>query len=132
VDAVSWRAIFLLNVPLAAAALWLVRGARESRDPATHLLDTAGIATVVAGLAAVTWAVGAGPRQGWAGWPGAALAAGVALLGLFVVVEARAGERAMMPLALFRVRAFAATNALTLCLYFALGGALYFLPFGLI
>jgi MFS family permease len=38
----------------------------------------------------------------------------------------------MMPLALFRARNFAAANALTLLLYFALGGALYYLPFGLI
>jgi MFS family permease len=38
----------------------------------------------------------------------------------------------MMPLSLYRSRNFAATNALTLLLYFALGGALYYLPFGLI
>jgi predicted MFS family arabinose efflux permease len=47
-------------------------------------------------------------------------------------VEARSGEAAMMPLSFYRSRNFAATNALTLLLYFALGGALYYLPFGLI
>src|SRR6202035_2947546 len=57
---------------------------------------------------------------------------GAALLVAFVAVEARSGERAMVPLALFRSRNFAAANALTLLLYFALGGALYYLPFGLI
>ncbi|QXQ07269.1 DHA2 family efflux MFS transporter permease subunit [Sphingosinicellaceae bacterium] len=132
VDTVSWRAIFLINVPLAIGALLLARAANESRDPATHPLDLPGIATVVAGLAVLTWAVGAGPRQGWLGAPGLGVAAGLVLLGLFVWIEARRGDRAMMPLALFKVRAFAATNALTLMLYFALGGALYFLPFGLI
>ena len=132
VDTVSWRSIFLINVPLAVGALLLARAAKESRDPATHPLDLPGIATVVAGLALLTWAVGAGPRQGWVGAPGLGVAAGIMLLGAFVWIEARRGERAMMPLALFRVRAFAATNALTLMLYFALGGALYFLPFGLI
>ncbi len=132
VDAVSWRAIFLINVPLAVAALLLVRAAQESRDPATHPLDWGGVATVVTGLALLTWAVGAGPKQGWAGPPGFGVAAGLVLLAVFLLIEARRGERAMMPLALFKVRAFAATNALTLLLYFALGGALYFLPFGLI
>src|SRR6185437_15475577 len=62
----------------------------------------------------------------------AALGAGAAFLLLFVVIEARLRERAMMPLSLFRSRNFSATNALTFLLYFALGGSLYYLPFGLI
>ncbi len=132
VDAVSWRAIFLINVPLAGAALLLVRAARESRDPRDQPLDWGGVASVVGGLALLTWAVGAAPKAAWQGWPLAGLVAGVGLLGLFVWLEAKRGDAAMMPLALFRVRAFAATNALTLLLYFALGGALYFLPFGMI
>jgi MFS family permease len=49
-----------------------------------------------------------------------------------VVIESRLRERAMMPLSLYRSRDFSGTNALTLLLYFALGGALYFLPFGFI
>ncbi len=132
VDAVSWRAIFLINLPLAAGALLLVRAAEESRDPETHPLDWGGVATVVAGLAAITWALGAAPKLGWLGWPGAGFALGLTLLGAFIAIEAQRGERAMMPLTLFRVRAFAATNTLTLLLYFALGGVFYFLPFGLI
>jgi predicted MFS family arabinose efflux permease len=48
------------------------------------------------------------------------------------VIEARSRERAMMPLSLYRSRNFSGANMLTLLLYFALGGALYFLPFGLI
>ena len=132
VDAVSWRAIFLINLPLALGALLLVRAAPDSRDPATRPLDWGGIASVVAGLGAITWAVGAGPRQGWAGTAGIALAAGIGLLAVFVAIEARRGNAAMMPLALFRSRAFSGTNLLTLLLYFALGGALFFLPFGLI
>jgi len=61
-----------------------------------------------------------------------ALGVGIASLASFVVIEARQHERAMMPLSLFRSRNFSATNGLTLLLYFALGGALYYLPFGLI
>jgi predicted MFS family arabinose efflux permease len=61
-----------------------------------------------------------------------ALAVGAAFLIAFVAVEARSHDRAMMPLALYASRNFSGTNALTLLLYFALGGALYYLPFGLI
>jgi len=60
----------------------------------------------------------------------ASLAAGVVALGLFVAVEAR--RRApMLPLSLFRSRTFSGTNLLTLLLYGALGGTLYFLPLNL-
>ncbi|MGH2561108.1 MAG: MFS transporter, partial [Thermomicrobiales bacterium] len=61
----------------------------------------------------------------------AALVVGVAALVTFVVVEAR-GRAPMMPLGLFRSRTFSGANLLTLLLYAALGGALYFVPFNLI
>jgi hypothetical protein len=57
---------------------------------------------------------------------------GTASLALFVAIEARLREWAMMPLSPYQSRNFSATNALTLLLYFALGGALYYLSFGLI
>jgi EmrB/QacA subfamily drug resistance transporter len=134
VDQVSWRAIFLLNLPLAIVAAGLALGfACESRDPQAKQLDWSGAATVAIGLAAITWALGAVPAWGFtAGTVLAALAVGTAVLVLFVAIEARLHERAMMPLSLYRSRNFSATNAQTLLLYFALGGALYYLPFGLI
>jgi EmrB/QacA subfamily drug resistance transporter len=134
VDQVSWRAIFLLNVPLAIAAAGLaLRFACESKDREAKQLDWSGAATVAIGLAAITWALGAVPEWGFtAGTVLTALAMGTAVLVLFVAIEARLRERAMMPLSLFRSRNFSATNAQTLLLYFALGGALYYLPFGLI
>jgi len=57
---------------------------------------------------------------------------GAAFLAAFVAIEARSGERAMMPLSFYKSRNFSGTNTLTLLLYFAFGGALYYLPFGLI
>jgi EmrB/QacA subfamily drug resistance transporter len=134
VDHISWRAIFLLNVPLAIAAAGLAAGfACESRDDKANPLDWRGAIAIAIGLAAITWGLGAIPASGFhdKAVPGA-LGAGAAFLALFVAIEARLGERAMMPLSLFRSRNFSATNALTLSLYFALGGALYYLPFGLI
>lgn len=134
VDQVSWRAIFLLNVPLAVAAVGLaLRFACESNDPDAKQLDWSGAATVAIGLAAITWGLSAIPAAGFRDETVlTALAVGTAFLALFVAIEARLRERAMMPLSLFRSRNFSATNALTFLLYFALGGSLYYLPFGLI
>jgi EmrB/QacA subfamily drug resistance transporter len=134
VDQISWRAIFLLNVPLAIAAAGLtLRFSGESSDPHAKELDWSGAATVALGLAAMTWGLNAIPAWGFADRTVlAALGLGTALLISFVMIEARLHERAMMPLSLYRSRKFSTMNALTLLLYFALGGALYYLPFGLI
>jgi EmrB/QacA subfamily drug resistance transporter len=134
VDQVSWRAIFLLNVPLAVAAAGLAMFfASESRDDKSKRLDWTGAIAVAIGLAAITWALSAIPASGFHDKTVlATLGGGAAFLILFVAIEARSREAAMMPLSLYRSRSFAATNALTLLLYFALGGALYYLPFGMI
>jgi MFS family permease len=134
VDQVSWRAIFLINVPLAIAAAGLaIFFACESRDDQAKPLDWNGAVAVAVGLAAIAWGLGAIPSLGFRDKAVlGALGAGIASLLSFVAIEARSRERAMMPLSLYRSRNFSGTNLLTLLLYFALGGALYFLPFGLI
>jgi len=134
VDHGSWRWVFFLNLPLAAAVVgisaWRVP---ESRDPeAPRHLDWGGAALATLGLAGVTYGLIELPQGGAVRTAALlALAAGVAALGGFVAVEARA-RAPMMPLGLFRSRTFAGANLLTLCLYAALGGALFFLPFDLI
>lgn len=133
VDTWSWRAIFLLNLPIAAAAIWLtLRAVPESRDPQAGPLDWPGALTAALGLGALTWALTDATERGF-GDPivVGALVAGVLLLVAFVVVEMRV-RAPMMPTALFRSRDFSGTNALTLLLYFALSGALFVLPFELI
>jgi EmrB/QacA subfamily drug resistance transporter len=133
VQNVSWRWVFFINVPLAAATLallfWRVP---ESRDEqASGRLDWWGALLVTLGLGGVVYGLIAAGAQGF-GQPivADALGGGVVALALFVVVEAR--RRApMMPLDLFRSRTFGGANALTLLLYGALGGALYFFPFDL-
>jgi EmrB/QacA subfamily drug resistance transporter len=134
VDQFSWRAIFLLNVPLALAAVALAMlFACESRDENAKRLDGTGALTVALGLAAITWGLSIIPAAGFRdNTVLASLGCGAALLIAFLAIESRAGEQAMMPLSLYRSRIFCGTNALTLLLYFALGGALYYLPFGLI
>jgi hypothetical protein len=133
VDVLSWRAIFLINLPLAAVAIAVtLKAVPEFRVAGAKRLDYPGAALIVFGLGALTWAFtqasGAGlfapPVLGW-------LAAGIAALAGFVAVEARSAN-AMAPLSLFRSRDFGGVNLLTLCLYFSMGGVAFFLPFELI
>lgn len=130
----SWRWLFLFNLPVAAAVVGLAtRRVAESRDPdAPARLDFGGAALATFGLGLVVYAlIDAGPT-GLAGARAIALlASGGALLVAFVVVESRL-RSPMVPLSLFRSRAFTGANLLTLFLYAALGGALFFVPFNLI
>jgi MFS family permease len=133
IGAVGWRAIFLLNVPLAAAAIVIAwRFVAESRE-AEQPLDWTGATLATIALGLLTWALTlwsnsyAATRGVWMG-----LILGSLALGVFFVVEDRRGDRAMMPLALFGSRAFVGLTALTFLLYAALGGLLLLLPYVLI
>lgn len=132
-DQVSWRAIFFLNLPIAAGAVGLAfLAVPESKDDQAGPLDWLGAALAATGLGALTWALTAAPDRHFSDpWVLAALVASAVLLALFLVAEAREA-RPMMPLGLFKVPAFSGTNLLTLLLYFALAGAFFFLPFDLI
>ena len=140
IDLGSWRAIFLLNLPLAAGAMLLAwrfvprdvapdRAAGGKRDT----LDWAGGLLATVGLGGLTWGLtlGAG-RGGWSGQAMVAVAVGAVGLVLFVLTERRRGERAMMPLSLFVSGRFVGLSVLTLLLYGALGGLLLLVPFVLI
>ena len=133
VDAVSWRAIFLINLPVAAGAIWLTLAAvPESHDPDVEHLDWRGAVLAALGLGALTWGLTAAGARGWtspAVW--AALLAGAAVLVGFVVLQGRE-KHPMMPLSLYRSRTFSGANLLTLALYFGLTGAMFFLPYELI
>src|ERR1700682_800933 len=91
VGQVAWRALFLLNVPLAVAAAGLaVFFASESRDEKAKPLDWKGAVAVAIGLAAITWGLGAIPASGFQDKAVlGALGAGIAFLILFVAIEAR-------------------------------------------
>jgi EmrB/QacA subfamily drug resistance transporter len=130
----SWRWLFLFNLPVAAAVVLLAaRRVAESRDPeAPRRLDFAGAALATLGLGLIVYAlIDAGPTGLGSRRTVALIALGAAFLVAFVVVEARRAAP-MVPLGLFRSRAFTGANLLTLCLYAALGGALFFVPFNLI
>ncbi len=133
VEAVSWRAVFFLNLPIAAIALAISRTKlAESRNPDARRLDLAGAVLATAGLGGIVFGLIGDPDRAWSDfrvW--APLAAGAAALAAFVAVERRS-DHPMAPLPLFRARAFASANLLTLFFYAALGAAFYYLPFDLI
>ena len=134
IDHGSWRAAFLLNVPLAIVVLVLAsRYVPESRNPdEAGPLDWAGALLVTAGLGAVVYALIEAPARGFgASRVVVGLVAGAAALIAFVFVE-RTARRPMVPLQLFRSRAFTGANVLTLMLYAALGGGFFFVPLDLI
>nr|WP_295370689.1 MFS transporter [uncultured Sphingosinicella sp.] len=134
VGSVGWRAIFLINLPLCAAALWLGwRYVSESREERPAPLDWLGVAVATLALGAFTWGLTvlsgeAGTRAG--GWTATGL--GLAAILLFVWIERRRGERAIMPLAMFGTSSFVGLTLLTFFLYAALGGLLVLLPYVLI
>lgn len=133
IDTFSWRWIFFINVPIAIAVLLIsARRVPESRDEAAGRLDIAGALTVTGGLGALTWGLLESSDGGFA-QPTilAAIGAGTILLARFVLLESRSPSP-MVPLRLFRSGTFAGANLLTLFLYAALSGSLFFLPLDLI
>jgi EmrB/QacA subfamily drug resistance transporter len=135
IDHFGWRAIFLINLPLAAGAvaLALLFVREKPSDTPAPALDMPGAILVTAALGAITWALtlGTGPT----GWSPMAITTGVVGLGFgaaFLATEHLRKDKAMMPLSLFGAPTFTGLTALTLLLYGALGALMVLLPYVLI
>jgi len=128
VSAVSWRAVFLINLPLGAfVALAASRRVPETRDPlAAGRLDVTGAALAALGLAGTTYALIEAPGGRHTAEVVVAAVLGVLALVGFLLVERRA-ESPMLPLSLFRNRQFSAANLVTVVVYAALGGVFFLL-----
>lgn len=128
VDAVSWRAIFLINLPIGAFVVAMAgRHVPETRDPAAagHL-DVRGAALAALGLAGTTYALIEGPGDATSPVVLVAAVGGVAALVAFFLAERRSPDP-MLPLGIFSSRQFDAANLVTFVVYGALGGVFFLL-----
>ena len=128
--ALTWRLIFLINLPFAAVAVWAtlrhVPGGRDAQ--AAPRLDYPGAALSALGLCGTIYALTAAPAAGWRSpWVVASALGGLGALLGFVIVE-RASRQPLVPLGLFRSREFSGANAVTFVIYGGLGGTLFLLP----
>jgi EmrB/QacA subfamily drug resistance transporter len=134
IEHVSWRAVFFLNAPLAVAVIVIVLlFVPESRDEEdTGQIDLLGAALATFSLGGLVFGLIESSRLGFHNVIVIATLVGGIVLGLtFVFVESRL-RSPMLPLTLFRSRNFAGANLLTLFLYAALAGTLFFMPLNLI
>lgn len=134
IDAGAWRAVFLLTVPVAALSVVLAyRYVPRDRAVAGRPLDLAGGALVTLALCALTWSLTTAttsPERQVEALAAATLA--LVILGTFVWVQRRLGERAMVPLSLFTSRTLTGITLFSLLLYGAFNAFLILIPFVLL
>ena len=134
IETISWRAVFFINLPIALVVLLIVsRFVPESSDENNKgPLDWFGAVLTTLGLGSLVYGLIESSRLGFEHRAVfVALISGVFVFAAFLLFEKRA-RSPMLPLMLFRSRDFTGANVLTLLLYAALGGTLFFLPLNLI
>jgi EmrB/QacA subfamily drug resistance transporter len=126
VEWASWRWIFLVNLPVAVATVWFARAGQCKRQEATgtQRLDVPGAALIAVGVGTLTYALVEGARHGFADYWWLLIVAAAALVA-FVIVEHRKANP-MLPLELFKIRNFAASNVATFLVYASLGASLVY------
>ncbi len=125
----SWRWIFVINIPLVIACVWIIQVAiprAPPREVAARTVDLPGALLCALGLGGVVFALIEQPRLGWSSPVLLALFGGLALLGAFVLHESRARDP-MLPLRLFAERNFSAGNLETFSMYAGLAILFFFL-----
>ncbi len=136
IDAVSWRWVFFINVPLAVVAVVIaLRYVPETRAASINgstdgesvsSIDGPGALSLSLGLGGVVFALIEGPGHGWGMFVVAAAVVGGLSLVAFVVIETRSSHP-MVPLSMFRSRRFAGANAVTFVVWGALGAVFFLL-----
>jgi EmrB/QacA subfamily drug resistance transporter len=122
----SWRAVFVVNLPLGIVVLFATRLLREDRAIQRPRLDLTGTALTVLGAGLVVYPLIEGNTVGWPGWTWGALTAGIVVLVLFGLHqrrETRRGHRPLVEPSLFRNRGFPAALASS-TLFFAVTNGL--------
>jgi EmrB/QacA subfamily drug resistance transporter len=126
----SWRSVFLINIPIAAAVvaitLWKVPESRNKEM--SQVLDWPGASLATVGLGSITYALIESSTV--SSHSGVAAITGIVALAAFLLLEAHS-KSPMVRLSLFQSRNFSGANLLTFFLYGAFGGVLFFLPLNL-
>ena len=127
VGGISWHWIFWINVPVGLAAAPLARARlAESRGPASAL-DLRGVALASAGLFGIVFGLVRANSLGWTSTTVlTSLGTGASLVAAFVAWERRTAQP-LLPIRFFRSRAFSATNAVSLAMYFGMFGSIFLL-----
>ncbi|HEY7195909.1 MAG TPA: DHA2 family efflux MFS transporter permease subunit [Gaiellaceae bacterium] len=127
VEGISWQWIFWLNVPIGLLVIpFALRHLKESYGP-DRQLDLPGLGLASAGLFGIVWGLVRGGDIGWTSLEVlGAIALGALLVAAFVAWELRAAAP-MLPMRFFRNRTFAATNAVSLFMFFGMFGSIFLL-----
>ncbi len=128
-----WRVIFFINVPLSVFVfVTMITQVPESQNPNAEKLDLTGALLVTLGLAGITFGFIESPKNGFGNLKimSSLLVGGIAIIAF--IISQNNSTHPMMPLRLFKSSTFSGGNLLTLFVYAALGGAMFFLPLNLI
>jgi EmrB/QacA subfamily drug resistance transporter len=119
----GWRMIFLINVPLGIAGLLgALRFMPESKSPTRIKLDPLGVVLVSAASLCLIYPLVQGRELGWPVWTFLMMAGGIALLGVFALVERRSPESALIAPSLLRNRAFTSGLVVGIAFFSAFAG----------
>ncbi|MDQ5833124.1 MAG: MFS transporter [Actinomycetota bacterium] len=127
VEGFSWQWIFWLNVPIGVALTPMAIGLlRESRGP-NATLDLPGVTLASLGLLGLVFGIVRAQGLGWTSTTVVgSIAGGVVLLAAFAIWESRTSTP-MLPVRFFRNRGFAATNGVSLAMFFGAFGSIFLL-----
>jgi EmrB/QacA subfamily drug resistance transporter len=126
-EGLAWQWIFWVNVPIGLIAIPLAFFRLEETRGPSNRLDLPGLGLVSAGLLAIVWGLVNGNELGWTSTQTvASLAIGAMFVAAFVAWEARTTEP-MLPLRLFRSRAFTAANVVSMLMTFGMFGSIFLL-----
>jgi EmrB/QacA subfamily drug resistance transporter len=128
IEGLNWQWIFWINVPVGLALLPAARRVLAESHGAAAQLDLGGLVLGGLGLLGITFGIVRGNPHGWGSLQVVgALAVGAVALAGFVAYEARVARHPMLPMRFFRSRGFAATNGVSLIMFFGMFGSIFFL-----
>jgi EmrB/QacA subfamily drug resistance transporter len=125
IDAISWRWIFFINIPLIiVCGLLAMKNVEESRDTRVRRIDSRGAALAALALAGITYGLIEGPADHWHPKSMTALVIGFGFMAVFAWYESRSKDP-MVELSLFKSRNFSGANLMTFAMYGALSGFMF-------